>query len=75
MFRQVGIGSAISFGLPGGNDAISCCRSNNSVEDVKEDGSEDDQQNDVQDFPQFRPPRRTLASLPDVNLAPRGILI
>lgn len=53
MFRGFSIGSAISFGLFSCNDAVSCARSDYSVEDVQEDGSEDDHQHDVQNFPQM----------------------
>jgi hypothetical protein len=56
--------SAISFGLLSRKDAISCCRPDHSIEDVKEDGRENDRQDDIHDSsPKDLSAQKDLASL------------
>ncbi|WP_165976876.1 hypothetical protein [Arthrobacter nitrophenolicus] len=54
MFQRIGLISGVtSFGLPGGNDAISGRRPDNSIENVKEYGRKYDRQNNVHRYPQW----------------------
>jgi hypothetical protein len=52
VFQRIGLISGVtSFGLPGGNDAISGRRPDNSIENVKKYGRKYDSQNDVHRYP------------------------
>ena len=54
VFQRIGLISGVtSFGLPGGNDAISGRRPDNSIENVKKYGRKYDRQNDVHRYPQW----------------------
>jgi hypothetical protein len=64
---------ATSFGLFGRKDAISCRRPDYSIEDVKEDGRENDRQDNIHDSsPKIYLPRKDPASL--LQQQPRGLI-
>ena len=54
VFQRIGLTSGVTaFGLPGGNNAISGRRPDNSIENVKKYGRKYDRQNDVHRYPQW----------------------